>query len=98
MLHNASTVGKAAGVTLPERTPLYVSRLLAFGVAEIGEEDPGLATQYDILLTEDYVRAAEEQAKRAKHLRHTLRVSDFGSRFWGACDPSVQRLPPADQR
>jgi abortive infection alpha-like protein len=98
ILRNASTVGKAAGVTLPELTPLYVSRLLDAGVAVIGDEDPSLATQYDILLTEDYVRAAEQQAKRPKHLRHTLKVSPFGDRFWRACDPSIQQLPRGDQR
>ncbi|TDQ04646.1 uncharacterized protein DUF4393 [Labedaea rhizosphaerae] len=94
ILQNASTVGKAAGVTLPDLTPLYVSRLLAAGVAEVGDEDPGLATQYDILLTETYVREAEKQAKRPKYLRHTLRLSAFGHRFWQACDPSIQQLPP----
>jgi hypothetical protein len=98
ILRNASTVGRAAGVTLPEMTPLYVSRLLAAGVAEAGDEDPDLATQYDILLTENHVRAAEEQAKRVKHLRHTLRMSAYGTRFWRACDPSIQQVPPADRR
>jgi hypothetical protein len=97
ILRNASTVGKAAGVTLPELTPLYVSRLVDAGVAVVGAEDQSLATQYDILLTEDYVRAAEQQAKRVKHLRHTLKVSAFGERFWRACDPSTQQLPRAEQ-
>jgi hypothetical protein len=98
ILRNASTVGKAAGVTLPELTPLYVSRLLDAGIAETGDEDPSLATQYDILLTEDHVRAAEQQAKRPKHLRHTVRLAPFGDRFWRACDPSIQQLPRGDQR
>jgi hypothetical protein len=64
------------------------------GVAEVGDEDPSLATQYDILLTESYVREAEKQAKRPKHLRYTLKLSAFGERFWRACDPSIQQLPP----
>jgi hypothetical protein len=98
ILRNASTVGKAAGVTLPDMTPLYVSRLLDAGVAEVGGDDPSLATQYDILLTEGYVREAEKQAKRPKHLRHTLKLSEFGARFWRACDPSIQQIPPGDQR
>lgn len=99
VLANASSVGRAAGVLLPEHVPVYVSRLLGFGLVEIGDEDPSLTTQYDILLTEDYVRAAEEQAgqkrRSPKFVRHTLRLSGFGEHFWSACDPSRSGLPPA---
>jgi Abortive infection alpha len=92
VLRNASSVGKAAGVTLPDLVPTYVTRLENLGLVEIGPEDPGLSVQYDILLTDDRVRAAEEEVRSVRKLtprfaRRTLRLSTLGSQFWDAVRP-----------
>ncbi|ASR38285.1 hypothetical protein BAY61_28445 [Prauserella marina] len=88
LLRNASTVGKAAGVSLLDHVPAYVSRLVGFGLVDIDEEAPALSTQYEILLTDETVRAAERMVKRAKFVRHTVRISALGVSFWRACDPT----------
>lgn len=91
LLRNASSVGKAAGVTLADQVPTYVTRLLGLGVAELDEEAAELSTQYEILLTDEAVRGALEAAKRAKVIRRTVHISRFGAEFWKAVDPAVQR-------
>ncbi|MGA6165522.1 Abi-alpha family protein [Amycolatopsis magusensis] len=88
VLRNASTVGKAAGVTLLDHVPSYVTRLLGLGLAELDEEVPELETQYEILMTDDLVRAAESSVKRVKFVRRTVHISRLGKEFWAACDPA----------
>ncbi|TCO58045.1 Abi-alpha family protein [Actinocrispum wychmicini] len=92
VLRNASSVGRAAGVTLPDLVPNYVTRLEHLGLVEVGPEDPGLSVQYDILLTEDRVRAAEEEVRTVRKTtprfaRRTLRLSTLGRQFWDAARP-----------
>ena len=91
VLRNASTVGKAAGVSLPDQVPGYVTRLIGLGLVDLDEEVPALETQYEILLTDETVRDAEKHVKRAKFVRRTIHVSRLGAQFWQACDPA---LPP----
>jgi hypothetical protein len=98
LLHNASSVGKAAGVSAPDLVPAYLARLARLGVVDIGDEVPALAEQYDILLTEQSVRAAEETAKRAKRgtakiVRRSVVISALGTEFWARCDPTVDGRP-----
>lgn len=88
VLRNASTVGKSAGVTLLDQVPGYLTRLLGLGLVDVGQQEPSLETQYEILLTDDTVRAAEAQVKRAKFIRRTLWISRLGDQFWRACDPA----------
>jgi hypothetical protein len=88
VLRNASTVGKAAGVSLLDEVPSYVTRLIAIGLAEADEEVDSLTTQYEILMTDDVVRRAEGSVKRAKFVRRTVRISHLGAGFWAACDPT----------
>lgn len=88
VLRNMSSLGKAAGVTLPELVPHYVTRLCSLDLAELTDESPALQTQYEILLAEEEVRTALEATKRPKVTRNTIRLSRFGSRFWQACDPT----------
>nr|WP_246257017.1 Abi-alpha family protein [Amycolatopsis anabasis] len=90
VLRNASTVGKSAGVSLLDQVPSYVTRLLGLGLADVDEEVPALETQYEILLTDDTVREAENSVKRAKFVRRSVRVSRLGAQFWAACDPAGQ--------
>jgi hypothetical protein len=87
VLRNASTVGRAAGVSAPEYVPLYVTRLYRLGVVDIGDEDETLAEQYDILLTDQQVRTAAARGTRI--VRHTVALSELGRRFWRASDPTV---------
>jgi hypothetical protein len=94
LLSNASTIGRAAGVSAPEYVPAYVTRLHHLGVVDIGDEDPALHEQYDILLTDQVVRDAEDRARRSRRggvkiLRHTVAMSTLGMRFWQASDPTV---------
>jgi hypothetical protein len=88
VLRNASTVGKAAGVSLPDQVPGYVTRLIGLGLVDLDEEVPALETQYEILLTDETVRDAERHVKRAKFVRRTIHISRVGAQFWQACDPS----------
>lgn len=92
VLADASTVGRAAGVQVPEAVTRYVSHLRALGLADEGPADDGLSVQYDILLGEPAVRNAEEEAKSqgrlgAKVVRRTLRISALGRALWQACRP-----------
>jgi Abortive infection alpha len=98
VLRNASSVGRHAGVVVPAYVPAYLTRLYRMGVVDIGDEDPALAEQYDILLTDQLVRAAEERARHARKgaariVRRTVAISDLGGRFWAECDPTVGNLP-----
>lgn len=90
LLRNASTVGTAAGVTLPDEVPSYLTRLAGLGLVDVTGEDAALSSQYEILTTEEVVREALATVKRAKLVRHTVRLSRFGSRFWAACDPAIR--------
>nr|WP_232376355.1 Abi-alpha family protein [Amycolatopsis aidingensis] len=93
VLRNASTVGKAAGVSLTDHVPAYLTRLTGLGLTDIGAEEPDLETQYEILMTDEVVRTAEQSVRRARFLRHTVRLSTLGSSFWRACDPAGENEP-----
>lgn len=87
LLRNASTVGKTAGISAVEYVPVYVTRLVGLGLAELEGEKTDLSTQYEILMTDETVRKAEDLAKRPKITRGTLRISALGMNFWLACAP-----------
>jgi len=108
VLSNASTVGRAAGVAVPASVPRYLARLLHLDLVEVGEMDPTLAVQYDICLTDELVREAEDAARadgRARIVRQTLRMSALGRELWDACHPHDEQiwtepgpdLPPAPE-
>jgi hypothetical protein len=88
LLRNASTVGTAAGVSLLDHVPTYVDRMVAFGLARIGGEDPALGTGYEVLATDDLVRVALRAARKPRLVRRTVEISEFGARFWRACSPA----------
>ncbi|UVS76731.1 DUF4393 domain-containing protein [Actinokineospora sp. UTMC 2448] len=90
LLENASTVGRAAGVVAPGLVPFYVTRLLRFGLAEIGDEVPALNTQYELLLTDERVRALDVGRLGPRVIRLSLHVSELGAQFWAASDPSAR--------
>lgn len=96
VLSHASTVGRAAGVAVPDSVPRYLSRLLHFDLVELGDEDPGLAVQYDILLTDPTLRAAEDTARaegRARFVRRSVRIAPLGRDLWDACHPREDETP-----
>jgi hypothetical protein len=90
VLRNASTVGKVAGVSLLDQVPSYLTRLIGLGLADIDEQARSLETQYEILMTDETVRQAENSVKRVKFVRRTVRISRLGAQFWEACDPAAR--------
>jgi abortive infection alpha-like protein len=105
VLANASTVGRAAGVQVPEAVNTYVGHLRALGLAEEGPADDSLAVQYDILLGEPGVRHPDDEAHDVGRLgtrviRRTLRISALGRELWRACRPDDDTgsdpTPPSD--
>lgn len=90
VLENASTVGRAAGVVQPGLVPFYVTRLIQFGLAEVGDEAPALSTQYELLLADERVRAHDGGRLGPRVIRLSLHVSELGLQFWAACDPAAR--------
>jgi hypothetical protein len=88
LLRNASTVGRAAGVALPEKTPVYLVRMLTLGLVTMGPEDVGMRDEYEMLLTDGAVHAAITAGSRglrpARVIRRTLGISDLGHEVWEA--------------
>lgn len=88
VLNNASTVGRACGVSLPQHTPLYLTRMLQFGLVNIGPEASGMYDEYEMLLTDAAVNLALAKARRgvrsARVIRRTVRISDLGQELWEA--------------
>ncbi|WP_445167684.1 Abi-alpha family protein [Mycolicibacterium sp. Dal123E01] len=89
VLTNASTVGRAAGVTLPHHTPLYVTRMVLTGLAVIGPEGGNsMYDDYEMLLTDASVNMAIAKARRgirsARVIRRTVRISELGQELWEA--------------
>lgn len=89
VLENTCSVGRAAGVLLPDMTRGYVQRLMAAGLAETGPEDYTMTTKYEILETDDTVRKLIAQMKaagqRAQIKRRVLKISELGRNLWEAC-------------
>jgi hypothetical protein len=86
-LANASSVGRAAGVALPDRVPAYLTHLLALGLVEVGPEDKSIPDDYEILLTDQTVRRARGDAGKVRFERRTVRISELGREFWRTCRP-----------
>lgn len=89
VLTNASTVGRAAGVSLPHHTPLYLSRLVQAGLATIGpERGNSMYDDYEMLLTDAAVNLALAKARRglrsARVIRRTVRITELGHELWEA--------------
>jgi hypothetical protein len=99
VLTNASSVGRAVGVTTLDAVPTYVTRLHQLGLVEIGPADESIAMQYEILATEAMVQAAEASIRAGKRgsprlIHKSLTMSSFGQEFWAASDPSRREERP----
>lgn len=88
VLRNASTVGRAAGVTQPHHTPLYLTRLLNHSLVQLGPEVPEARDDYEMLLTDPAVHAAITTTSRslrpARIIRRTVVLSALGAELWEA--------------
>lgn len=89
VLENTCSVGRAAGVQLPEMTRGYLQRLMAAGLVETGPEDYTMTTKYEILETDDVLRKLINQMKaagqRSQIKRRVLKISELGRNLWEAC-------------
>lgn len=86
VLKNASTVGRAAGVAVPQRTPLYVTHMLRLGLVVLGPADTTMRDDYEMLLTDGAVHSAITSVSRrlrtARIVRRTLGISELGREVW----------------
>jgi len=97
ILENASTVGRSAGVALPDWVPTYVTHLRQLQLVSVGPESYALADGYEILLTEAVVRQAQLDAgAHSRIVRRSLRLSGLGRDLWDNCSALQRplRTPP----
>jgi hypothetical protein len=89
MLEYVSSVGRNAGVMSPELTPAYVRHLASWGLVETAPADDALRMQFELLETENAVRAVvariEKNGERARIVRRMLLLSDLGKLMWNLC-------------
>jgi hypothetical protein len=95
VLENASSVGRSAGVALPDLVPTYVSQLLGLGLVELGPATDTHGTEFELLMAETMVRSALERAAAdavlpPRIVRETLRLSALGQALWTACRPVTE--------
>lgn len=93
VLHNATTLGRDAGVTLRALVPVMVTRMRDLGLLELGPEEPEMKTAFEILETDEAMHAAVHFVKdRLKAwprvLRHSVGLSPFGRELWLAAQPT----------
>ncbi len=97
VLRNASSVGKAAGVTWPDAVPRYLSHLRELGLVDTEPEDPALGEKYEIVETESAVRDAiariRARGRAPRIVRRTLRISELGRALWAACEAAENGGP-----
>ena len=89
LLENASTVGRSAGVALPEHVITYVTHLRLLGLVDIGPERGSLADAYELLMTEGVVQAVHRHGSSTRVLRRTLTISALGQELWQACQQEM---------
>ena len=83
LLENVSTVGRSAGIALPDYGPIYLSRLRRLGLVTVGPELSEHADGYELLSTESLVREAREgHDSPTRLLRRTLSLSALGRDLW----------------
>jgi hypothetical protein len=84
LLDNASTVGRASGVRLPDMVPAYVTHLRTLALVRLEGETPAFADGYEILATDTTVREVTGDA-HVRYIRRTLVMSELGRQLWKAC-------------
>lgn len=95
VLANASTVGAAAHIALPENAGTYVTRLHSFGLIELSPITDDLESQFAALIDDPAVRAARSEADgkfgSARIVRKSITLSALGREFWEACAPADEK-------
>lgn len=96
VLANASTVGAAARVALPDNVPTYLARLESFGLVQFSPAVDGMDAEFAALNDDPAVRAAQSAADgkfgSAKLARKSVMLSALGREFWNAAAPSPGEL------
>jgi hypothetical protein len=89
-LANASTIGTAAGVSVPSNTSTYLTRLQGFGLIDFGTPSEELDSQFAALRDDPSVQEARARTDNGKtrSIRKSVLLSSFGTQFWSACSPS----------
>lgn len=83
LLENVSTVGRSAGIALPDYVPIYVARLRRLGLVTVAPELSEHADGYELLASESFVREARESHDGpTRLLRRTLSLSRLGRDLW----------------
>ena len=83
LLENVSTVGRSAGIALPDYVPIYLARLRRLGLVTVGPERDEHADGYELLATESLTREARESHDApTRLLRRTLSLSKLGHDLW----------------
>lgn len=88
--HNLCGIGKPALVKLRDQVPLYVDHLASLRLVRIGDEQPDLEMQYQILESDQKVLAWQKAlpqswGKAVRVQRRCLQISEFGRKFWHNC-------------
>ncbi|UYM06723.1 Abi-alpha family protein [Solicola gregarius] len=83
VLENVSSVGRSAGIALPDYGQIYVARLRRLGLVTVGPASSEHADGYELLATDGAVREAREAHDApTRILRRTLSLSALGSDLW----------------
>lgn len=83
LLENVSTVGRSAGIALPDYVPIYLARLRRLGLVTVGPEAGEHGDGYELLATESLVHEAREShGAPTRLLRRTLSLSKLGRDLW----------------
>lgn len=83
LLENVSTVGRSAGIALPDYVPIYLARLRRLGLVTVAPETAEHADGYELLASESFVRETRESHDGPTRLLHrTLSLSRLGRDLW----------------
>lgn len=91
LAENLSDVGNAAGVSVRDAAPAYITHLRHLGLVRIGPEDKLRQSEYELLETHarvlDVARTLEKTRYSMRILRRTLSISNLGRALWEAASP-----------
>lgn len=92
VLHNASSLGRDAGVLLRDYVPQYMSAMIQMGLMEVGGEDHSMDKDFEMLVAESMVRNTMDRIKEEMKMtprlqKFSVSLSDFGRALWRDCQP-----------
>ncbi len=94
LIEHASSVSRNAAVAAPLLTPVYLNRLIALGLVEVGPRLPELADEYVVLMTDAPVRDAIARAegtrlRRPTIERYSIALSSSGRELWSEVESGI---------